>query len=460
MEVSTIGQHRREVMGRDPIWRLLFRFSGPAIISMTVASTYNLVDAIFVGRLGPTPLAAMTVTYPLVLSLIAIASGTGIGTTSLISRSLGAGDHTGADRTAGVAISLCFLLSGLIALTCLPNLDGILRLLGAEEAVLPPAKSYISILIMFILFSYLSLILSQIIRADGNPLFSSSVSISSSLLNIMLDPLLIFGLGPFPALGIRGAAIATVIAQGAGVSAYLYYLLSGRSGYTFRSAHFVPAPKIVAGIYRIGVASIIRSGVQFLVMGVANKIAASFGVLPLAVLGVLVRTGRFILMPCLGLGQGLLPLIGYNFGSGRMKRVAELIFKTGSAGLIWTGLCWIILMIFPERIISAFNSDADFINEGAPALRLYAMVTFIIGLQMVPGFFFQGIGKGLPAIVLSSARHILFLLPALMLLSNSFGLIGIWISFPAADVLSLLLAVTWLGIEFRNQGISFQWWKY
>lgn len=459
MSASNKGQQRREAMGRDPIWRLLLRFSGPAIISMTVASSYQLVDAIFVGRLGQNALAAMSVTYPLSLSFIAIASGTGVGVTSLISRSLGAGDSKGADKAASVAISLCFLISIIIALVCLPNLDAILRMLGAGDTVLPLAREYMSILIKFQIFSYLSLILGNIIRADGNPVFTSSVAISSSLINIALDPVLIFGLGPLPAMGISGAATATVIARGTGTTINLVYIVSGRTAYKFRPSHFIPSLPVVGKIYRVGVASIVRSGAQFVVMGVVNRTAASFGVTSLAIMGVLVRAGRFVLMPCLGLGQGMLPLIGYNYGAQKKERVSELVFKAGTAGVSWTILCWLAIMLFPTQVMSAFNAEVEFLSEGAQAIRLYSIVFFVLGIQMIPGFFFQGIGRGFPATVLSAARQVAFILPGILVLPRFFGVTGIWVSFPIADALGFLLAVSWMAKEFRRQGINFRWWQ-
>lgn len=443
-------------MGTDPIWPLLFRFSGPSIVSMTAASSYNLVDSIFVGRLGPTALAAMSVSYPLMLSFVAIAAGTGIGATSLISRSLGAGDHQYADKASSVAITLCFLLSGALALICLPQLDSILRLFGAGHAVLPPAREYMSIIIRFTIFSYLSVILANIIRADGNPVFSSVVMISSSLLNVVLDPVFIFGFGPVPAMGISGAATATVISQAMSAFVYLVYIVSGRTAYRFRPRHFLPSPGVVADIYRIGIASIARSGSQFIVMGVVNRIAASFGVIPLALIGILVRTGRFVQMPTIGLGQGMLPLIGFNYGARKMERVIELVFKTGLASVAWTSLCWIVVMLFPWQVISVFSADPEFLREGSQAIRVYAMVYFALGAQMVPGFFFQGIGKGFPATILSSARHVLFLLPALIVLPPVFGLTGLWVSFPIADILALLLAILWMGMELHKQRSRFR----
>lgn len=446
-------------MGKDPVWRLMLRFSLPAIISMTVASSYNLVDAIFVGRLGPTALAAMGVTFPLVLSFVAIASGTAVGVTSLVSRSLGAGDNESANRTASVSITLSFLLSAIILAVCLPILDGILRTLGANDDVLPLARSYMSVLVIFNIFSYLSMMCASIIRADGNPVFSSSVSISTALLNIALDPVFIFGLGPVPPLGIQGAAIATIVAQATGTAVFAFHIISGRTGYRFRPEYFLPRLKIVAGIYRVGAASIVRSGAQFVVMGVINSTAASFGVVPLAIMGVLLRAGRFIQMPILGLGQGIMPVIGYNYGAQKKSRVAEVVFKMALAGSLWTLVCWLAIILFPTQVMSAFSGESEFLSEGTPAIRLYMLAFFTLGLRMVPGFFFQGIGRGLPAIVLTATQNIVFLLIPILIFPRYFGLPGLWIAFPVSDVCALLFGQTWMNIELKRQGMNFFWWK-
>ncbi|OGO35859.1 MAG: hypothetical protein A2147_02185 [Chloroflexi bacterium RBG_16_57_8] len=445
-------------MGHDPIWRLLAKFSAPAIVSMVVASSYNLVDAMFIGRLGPTALAAMAVTFPLSLSLVAIATGTAIGATSLISRSMGAGERENADRTASVAITLCFLLSAIIALITLPFLDAILGTLGAREAVLPLARSYASISLIFNVVAYLPHIMGNLIRTDGRPVFSSTVSIASALANIVLDPIFIFGLGPVPRLGIQGAAIATVISQAVSTVAFGAFIISGKTSYRFRPRHFLPHLKTMAGIYKVGVASIVRSGAQFVVLGVINSTAASFGVVPLAVMGVLMRAGRFIQMPTIGLGQGMLPVLGYNFGAGNKGRVGELVFKTAAAGTVWTVLCWAAIMLFPTFVMSLFNADTEFLRAGEQAVRLYSLAYFSLGLRMVPGYLFQGIGKGLPATVLTFAQTVAFLLPAVLIMPRFFGSIGLWLAFPVADVLGLVMGQVWMNRELKRQGIGFFRW--
>jgi Na+-driven multidrug efflux pump len=198
--------------------------------------------------------------------------------------------------------------------------------------------------------------------------------------------------------------------------------------------------------------SIVRSGVQFLVMGVINRAASSHGVVTLALMGVLIRLGRFVQMPAIGIGQGLLPLIGFNFGAHKMKRVKELVYKASFSGSIWSGLCWALIMIFPGHILAAFGFNTTNLEDCVYAVRIYFCCIFIIGVQMVPGFFFQGMGQGFPASMLSAAKFLIFLLPLILLLTSVYGVTGLWISFPIADMLTFFAGLVWMIIEFRNQG--------
>jgi len=444
------------MMGTASIWKLLFHFSGPAIVASVVGSSYNLVDAIFVGRLGPEALASLTVVFPLMMIFFSIGGATGEGAASLISRRLGAGDQEGANRGAGVTITLVILLGLLMPAICLPGLESLLRLFGATESVLPFANSYMSILTIFAVVEFFPVVTSTIVRAEGRPVLASTAMIISAITNIILDPILIFGLGPVPEMGIAGAAIATVIGRGVGALIMIVYLASPKTSYRFRPGYFLPDPKIMAEIYRVGTASMVRGAAGSLMMMLANRITASFGVIPLAIRGVLFRTGSFAFMPCMGLGQGELPLVGYNFGANRKDRVGEVVIKASLSSLAWGVLCWIIAMIFSTQVMAVFNTDPDFLLEGTRAFRIFAMGFPITGIQMILSFFFQGVGKGFPALVLASARQIIFLLPGLLIFPQLLGLTGVWVAFPVADTLAATATVIWAVIEFRRQGIQFR----
>jgi len=444
-------------MGQDPVWKLLVRFSTPTIISMMVASSYNIVDAIFVGRLGPEALAALAIVFPLMMIFHAISIGTGAGAASLIARRFGAGDNEGANHVAGVTLGITLLIGALMTAICLPNLEGILRLFGASGAILTPAMDYMSILVTFAILAFFPIVINTIVRAEGNPILASTVMIVSALTNIILDPILIFGVGPIPAMGVAGAATATVIARSIGVLMLLVYFVSGRTSYRFRPYYFLPNFLILKEIYRIGIAAIVQSAAGSIVMVLVNRTAVSFGDIPLAVMGVIFRAISFIFMPCVGIGQGMMPLIGFNFGAGKLLRVGETVIKGGMASTVWSTLWWGIVLLFPAPIISIFNSDPEFIEVGSKAVRIFGLVMFAIGIQISSSFFFQGIGKGLPSLVLASARQVLFLLPCLLILPRIFGLTGLWASFPVADGLSVVLTLIWAGIQFRKLGIPIRW---
>jgi putative MATE family efflux protein len=442
-------------MAEQSIWRLLFRFSIPSIISMMVASSYNVIDAIFIGRLGPEPLAALAIVFPLMMIIHAIAAGTGVGAASLISRCLGAKDTEGANRGAGTAIGITILLGAIITAICLPNLKAILGLFGSSGPILNLAEDYMSILVIFSILAIFPMAIGNIIRAEGNPMFSAIIMVVSALINIILDPILIFGWGPITAMGITGAATATVIARAVGTIILIFYLISPRTSFRFRPIYFLPNLKMLAEIYRVGIASIAQTAGGAFVMVIVNRTAISFGLMPLAVLGVLFRSFSFIVMPCVGVGIGMLPLVGFNFGAKRFERVGEVVIKSGIACSIWGLLCWLVIMLFPTQIISIFNSDPDFLEAGTSAIRVFSLLLFAVGTQISFTFFFQGIGKGIPSLVLALSRQVIFLLPCIFILPRLFGLSGLWVTYPVADGLSILLTLFWVGIQFRKLSIPF-----
>ena len=443
-------------MGRESIWRLLLRFSGPAIIAAAVSASYNLVDAIFVGRIGTEALAALAVANPLMAIYRSIGMGIGIGAASLISRRLGAGKKDEANRTAGVSITLFFMVGGLATIIFLINLETLLRLFGAGESVLPLAESYMFIETSFITLDFFLLVLAELIRVGGSPVLSSSGMIISGVMNCVWDPILMFGIGPFPALGMAGAALATSVGRGIAVSILLVYLITGRSAYRFKPSHFLPNLRIVAEIYRIGLSMTVRINAASISQILAARAAASFGVIPLAVLGVLFRASSFAFTPCLGLGQGMLPLVGYNFGAQKKERVGEVVVKAGLSGFAWGALCWAVAMLLSSQVMSLFNTDPDFLAGATPAFRIYALGFFTVGLQTILSFFFQGIGKGLPSLVVTASRQLFFLIPCLLIMPPIFGLVGLWAAYPVADTLSLALTLIWTSIEFRSLGIPFR----
>ena len=247
-KIRATNDDRREAMGRETISKLLLRFSLPAIIAAETSAGYNLFDAIWCGRLGAEALAALTVAGPLMTIYRAIGAGIGVGASSLIARKLGAGEKEETNRIAGCCISFFFIISGLITIICLLNLRTLLRLFGADNSVLPYAESYMFVETCSIAVDFFLVVLVELVRVGGSPSLASSGMIIASLTDLVFSPVLLFGLGPFPALGMAGAALGTTIGRGLGVAVLLTYIILGKSIYQFKPSYFLPNLKTVIDI--------------------------------------------------------------------------------------------------------------------------------------------------------------------------------------------------------------------
>ena len=444
-----------EAMGRDSIWKLLFRFSGPAIIAQVVNASYNLVDAIFIGRLGTAALAGVAVGNPLMAIYRAIGVGVGLGAASLISRLLGAGNKEEADRTAGGAITTFLIISAVITAIFIWNLDFFLRLFGADSNVLPLARSYMLVETAFIALDFIVLVLVELVRVGGNPTLASAAMVTSGVMNCIWDPILGYGWGPFPKMGMAGFALATSVGRTFALVMLVSYLASGKSVYRFKPSHFIPNFKIAIDIYRVGVSMTLRMAAGSVSQMIASITAASFGEMPLAVVGVLFRASGFAFTPCMGLGQGMLPLVGYNFGAHNKQRVGEVVVKSSVSGFTWGVICWVGAVFASVQMMSLFSTDPNFLAAASPAFRIFALGFFTVGLQNILSFFFQGIGKAFAALVVTSSRQLLFLIPCLLIMPRIFGVNGLWAAYPVADALSLALTLVWTGLEFHELGIPF-----
>ena len=405
------------------------------------------------GRLGHEAIAGLTVVWPLQLIMIALSVGVGVGANSLISRRLGAGDHDEANR-AGAQALLLAVLSGVLLMSVVLSLtDPILGLLGARGPVLPLARVYVRTIVWFAPLVFLPMAANNLIRAEGNPVYSMVIMVISAVVNIVLDPLLIFGLGPFPALGVRGAATATVIARAVAVLGYGVYFLSRKSGYRFRPRGFIPAPRIWGRIYSVGLPSMAIQLSGSVTFAFANNIAAGFGNMALASFGVIFRLFQFAFMPCVGVSQGVLPLTGFNFGAGKLERVREIVRKGALAAGAITGFFSLLFVLFPGTFVGIFDPDPEFIAMAGPGLRITSLLFAPVGASVVFAAFFQGIGRALPAMFLSLARQVVFFLPGLLILPRLFGLTGMWCSIPVADGLSIIASLSWTAWMFRKLGV-------
>lgn len=436
-------------MGEDSIARLLIRFSLPATTGMLVMATYNIVDTIFVGMLGSKAIAALSIAFPFQMLLGALGVGTGVGAASLISRSLGAGQKNVATKAVGQVISLSVIYGLLIALVGYYFLEPLLVLFGATPDIIDLTGDYVSVITGGSIMFFLIMGLNNVVRGEGNPKLSMYVMIISALINIILDPIFIFVLG----LGVRGAAVATVLAKVVGVAIMLHYFLSGKGEIKITWACLIPSLGNIRKIYVIGFPAMVLQISTNISLVIANNILAVYGHLAIASLGLIFRLFMFALMPVIGISQGLLPIIGFNFGAGKMQRIREALIKGVLLSTFVITVFGALYFTWPTLFISIFSREPELIILGSRALRIMVIMFPLIGGQIVFATYFQATGKGMPSLLLSILREVILFVPLLFFFSGLFGLDGVWISRPVSDLLAFTVTFILINRELARQGI-------
>lgn len=435
-------------LGNEKISRLLMRYSAPAMVAMLANATYNLVDTVFVGNLpeGQLALAALTVSFPIMMLVFAVAMVVSIGSASIISRSLGVGDRRKAERMAGTSFAMAALLGLLVMGTGLTFLRPLLRLFGATDAIMPIAVEYMSVILLGCFFTVFNVSSNGVARSEGNVKVAMASMVTGAVINLILDPIFIFGLG----LGVRGAAIATVIANFCAFLFLCWYFLSGRSMLRIRRSDLRPDFTILPEMFRIGGVSFFRMGVGSLIAIVVNNSIIYYGTeMHLAIFGVLNRVMMIFHMPLFGMIQGLQPIVGFNYGARNMARVKEAVLKASAFTTVLATAGFLIMMVATKPILSVFNRDPVMLSEGVGIVRTLILFMPFIGFQMIGGSLFQSLGKPLPAFILTLSRQFLFFIPLILILPRHFGLAGLWAAFPLADCASVVLTSIWVIHEIR-----------
>jgi len=446
--LSSMQNHSAR-MGDEGITALLIRFSVPATAGMLVMATYNIVDTIFVGMLGSEAIAALSVAFPFQMLLGALGIGTGVGAASLMSRSLGSGNKEIARSAVGQVISLSLIYGLVVALAGFLYLEPLLVIFGATPEILALTGEYVIVITSGSVMFFLIMGLNNTVRGAGNPKLSMYVMIISALVNIVLDPIFIFALG----MGVRGAAVATVLAKVIGVAIMLRYFTAGSDEIRVSWSCLKLRPDTIRMIYVIGFPVMIQQVSTNLSLVVANNILATYGHLPIAALGLVFRLFMFALMPVIGIAQGVLPIIGFNFGAGKMERIRETLVKGTLASVGLASAFGVLYFAFPHLFISIFTREAALVELGARALRIMVVMYPLIGAQIIFSTYFQATGRGLPSLVLSLLREVILFIPFLFLFSALLGLDGVWYSRPFSDILAFLVTFFLIRRELHRQGI-------
>ncbi|WP_207729273.1 MATE family efflux transporter [Clostridium sp. 'deep sea'] len=428
-------EKRAEMLGKDKISRVLIKLAIPAIIGMLVSAIYNVVDTLFVSSLGTEALGAVTVVFPFFMLVSAIGMMFGSGSASYISRLLGQKNTKRANQT--VIVTLVSSIACSIIFTCLGLvfLEPVLAMFGASKTIMPFARDYAVIIICGSIFTMSNMALNNMLRAEGSAKISMIGMVSGAVLNIALDPILIFMFN----MGVRGAALATVISQAVTTVILLYYYLSKKSYLKLSLGNFTFSREIYSEIFKIGIPTLLRQGLASLSMGMMNSAAVVYGDAAVAAVGVTNRVIMVAFYVLFGFSQGFQPLAGYNFGAKKYDRVQ----KTVKIAVQWSTIyCLIIsglIFIAAPAIVSAFSNKPEVINTGVKMLRYYSVVLPTFGFTIMYNTLFMAFGRAKSALILSTARQGIFLIPAIIILPKIFNLEGVLMSQPVAAALSFCL---------------------
>lgn len=427
-------------MGSTPMLRLILSMSLPTMFSMIIQAMYNIVDSVFVSSLGQDALTALSLAYPLQLMTISVAVGTGVGINSFISRRLGEKNQELANNGAanGIFISiiswLVFLLVG-IFLTV-----PFFKLFNPTPGVMKYGVDYTSIILIFSVGVMVEIAIEKVLQATGNMIFPMIFQLIGAVTNIILDPLFIFGIGPFPRMEVAGAAIATVIGQILAMLFAIYIFFFKKHAVQVHVRNFKPSLKIIKNIYAVGFPSIIMQSISSVLVVGLNAILMGFSEAAVSVHGIYYKMQSFVFMPVFGLNQGLMPIMGYNFGAKNKDRLHSAI-RYGCIIAAFIMLCGtVIFWVFPAQILSLFNANDDILNMGIMAMRFISLSFLPAAIDIIFSTTFQAVGKGFSSMILSLLRQLVFILPAALVLSN-FGVNAVWFAYPIAEVGALIVAI-------------------
>ena len=444
----------QQILGTEPVGKLLLKYSLPAIIGMIVNGLYNVVDRIFIGNIpgvGPLAITGLGVTMPIMTMIVAFGMLIGIGTTANISIRLGQGKKEEAERLIGNAVTLAIMVGLVIIIIGLTFINQILHLFGASEGSLPYAKAYINIILLGSVFNLLGFVFSNAIRGDGNPRLSATIMITGCFTNIALDALFIMVLK----MGIQGAAIATIISQCLTSILGLSYYLRGKSNLKLRKSSLKLDKSLVGSIFAIGCAPFAMQIASSCVQIICNNSLRTYGGdLAIGAMATINSIIMMVGMPIAGISQGAQPIVGFNYGAkqyDRAEKTLKLCIASATIGLLCS---WILVQSIPEMIVSLFNSDKELVSISVDGIRKYLSMMPLIGTSMIGSNYFQAIGKAKYAMVLSLLRQVILLVPMMLILPRIFGLNGIWFAQPIADFISFTVTLTLVIREVKSYKVK------
>ena len=436
-------------LGVEPVGKLLRQYAVPAIVAMTASSLYNMVDSIFIGQgVGPFAISGLAITFPLMNLSAAFGALVGVGCATLLSVRLGQKDYDTSFKVLGNCVTMNVILGSILTVLAFTFLDDILYFFGASEQTIPYARDYMQVILLGNVITHLYMGLNAVLRSSGHPQQAMYATMVAVLVNVALDPLFIYVFD----MGIRGAAVATVISQSISLVWQLKIFANKQELIHFRRNSFKLRRRIARDTITIGMPQFLMNMAACLVVLLINQGLVRFGGdLAVGAYGIINRLVFVMVMIVIGFNQAMQPIAGYNYGANQMPRVMQVLKLTMIAATVVTTTAFLVFLLGAEYVVRAFTTDDELARLSAEGLRIVVTVFPIVGFQMVVANFFQSIGKPGKSIILSLSRQVLVLIPSLLILPQFFGVKGVWWSLPLSDAISTVIAVVLILREIRLQ---------
>lgn len=448
------GKPKKEnKMGVMPIPKLLISMSLPMIISMIVQALYNVVDSIFVSQISENALTAVSLAFPIQNLMIAVASGTGVGVNALLSRSLGEKNYDQANKAANNSILLALI--GFAAF-CLFGIFGSRPFFAMQTdntEIIEYGVQYMTIVCGLSVGLFLQITLERLLQSTGRTFYTMITQGTGAILNIIFDPVLIFGYFGFPKMGAAGAALATVFGQIVAMFLAIWFNVKRNHEIEVHPTHMRLEGRTVRAIYSVGVPSILMMSIGSVMTFGMNKILLVFSSTAAAVFGVYFKLQSFFFMPVFGLNNGMVPIIAFNYGAHKKERITHTIRLSCTFAFAMMMLGLLVFQLIPDKLLLLFNASEDMISIGSNALRIISWSYLFAGFCIILSSVFQALGNGVYSLIVSVARQLLVLLPSAWILAEAFGLHAVWWSFPIAEIASILLSVV-LFLKIYRQKIQ------
>ncbi len=441
-------------MGTKPIFPLLITMGLPAMLSMFIQSMYNIIDSMFVARISEDALTAVSLAFPIQNVILAVAVGTGVGINSLIARKLGEGKTKEASNVASHGVLLGIFSAFIFLLLSFTIVKPFFKAYTSSLVIFDYGVKYTFIILAFSFGSIIHICIEKIIQATGNMVIPMMFQIVGCITNIILDPILIFGIGPFPKMGIEGAAIATIIGQMTSMTLAICMILFIKHDVKLTYQGFRFDLDMVKEIYRVGVPSILVISVGSILVMALNAILLPLNPLAVPLLGIYFKLQSFVSMPVCGLTQGAMPIFAYNYGAKNKKRFIQTLYYSLLIAFFMMCIGTLIFMVYPDFLLKIFNASNELIELGVGALRILSISFIFSTIGLIFATLFQAIGRGKFSLWISLMRQLIIIIPLGIIFSRIWGLNAVWYSFIIAEAISGLFSI-WLYVQVYKNEIQY-----